>query len=442
MFNFEDRNPDSKAGGIFSDSHTDRENGEYHYKNGYTQKIYSDAHYVPENESTVPPRYYTPPEKTTKENRVMSEQTVKTIRMIMLCLMCALFGGVAGGAVINAQVSEKVRAMEESVSAMQEKLLSAETERAIAEAEAELESPLPPDSIYELACEQVVSISADSVPAVSGTGFAVTEDGYIVTCYHIVEGAQKHSYTVRVSTHEGDSYEAEIVGTDEKDDLAVLKIDAETTPAALGSSDELKVGDTVYAVGDPYSGLEFSMCRGFVSALERRIKPEGVQKALTVFQLDAALNFGNSGGPVYDDRGRVVGIVSAKYDDVSAEGICFAIPISDAYPRACDIISRGYVTERACMSLCVDTRYNSVHSQFYEMPMGAYVLSVEKDGCAAAAGIQPGDVITAVDGVKVAGNAELCSVLKRFSAGDSAQISVYRAGTEITLPIVLDGDAA
>lgn len=449
MFDFDEHSSSgSGAGETRYTDPTDRVNGEYHYKNGYTQKIYSDAHYVHENETTVPPRYYTPPEKTVKEPKDRT-QTIGAAKLFLLCIACALVGGVIGAAIVSSQILSRVNEMQDSVAAMQEEMLSAESKREVAAAAAAKAEGVSPSVIYDDACRQVVSIKTEVIynsffgrqisSTGSGSGFIVSPDGYIITNYHVIEAAYKAGSAINVALYDGSVYPAAVVGADEGGDIAVLKIDAEgLCPAQLGSSDTVLVGDTVYTVGNPLSWLEFSMTTGHVSALNREIAAGDNISGINMFQLDAPVNSGNSGGPVYNDRGEVIGIVTAKYSETGVEGLGFAIPISDARAKINDLITKGYVTGQACISLSVDSRYNSVYSKYYGMPLGAYVASVDAGGCAEKAGILPGDIITRVGDRAVTGYNELVSALKHFSAGEEAEVELFRAGDSMKLTIVFD----
>ena len=204
--------------------------------------------------------------------------------------------------------------------------------------------------------------------AASGSGFIYSSDGYILTNFHVIESAS----SIKVTLYDGTSYDAKLVGYDESNDIAVLKIDAENlTPVTIGDSDNLNVGDSVIAIGNPLGELEFTSTFGHVSALDRLITTEEGGSAINMFQIDAAVNSGNSGGPVYNTRGEVIGIVTAKYSSSGVEGLGFAIPINDAASIANDLITKGYVTGKAHMGVRIDQRYTSAYSQYYNMPEGA-----------------------------------------------------------------------
>ena len=433
----------------------DRVSGEYHYKNGYTQRIYSDSHYVREDETTTPPRYYTPPEKPVKEAKTTKQKkSVGIGGLIALCLVCALLGGIGGGAMVGSMMNNRMTELEESVADLSDNarqpasIFSASTAEASGEAPAAA-ATLTAGEIYDMAVEQVVGITTEvtvtnffgmtSSSAVTGSGFVVSEDGYILTNYHVIEYAYKGDLDVTVILHDGTRYTAQIVAVEPDNDIAVLKIEAEGLSAAtIGDSDALHVGDAVYAVGNPLGELDFSMTSGHVSAKDRSIKTDESTSAIGMFQIDAAVNAGNSGGPVYNDRGEVVGIVTAKYSETGVEGIGFAIPVNDAAAIANDLITSGYVTGKAYLGVTVNTNYNEMYARYYGWPIGAYINSVNEGSCAEAAGIEAGDIITRVGDYEVEGFDDLKATLKSYHAGDSVEIEVYHADESRTVTVVLD----
>ncbi|MBQ8974139.1 MAG: trypsin-like peptidase domain-containing protein [Oscillospiraceae bacterium] len=302
--------------------------------------------------------------------------------------------------------------------------------------------------IYDMACQQVVGINITGTTtttnffggtsqfAVSGSGFIVSEDGYIVTNAHVIEyGLQ--GYDVNVMLQDGTTYTAKIVGYEKDSDVAVLKIDATGLNAVtIGSSDELYVGENVYCVGNPLGELAYSISDGIVSAKDRLISTEEAMD-INMFQLTAAVNHGNSGGPVYNDKGEVVGIVTAKYSDSDAEGLGFAIPIDDAMAIVKDLIENGYVTGKAYMGVTVQT-VDQTAIQYYNLVAGACVTSVSEGSAAEKAGLKIGDIITALGDTEITSGDELRSARRAYRAGDSAELTVYRNGESITLTIVFD----
>ena len=420
----------------------------------FERRDYADAHYEPANESTVPPRYYTPPEKPIKEPKAKRNGFgMHMIPLVCALLIAAILGGLVGAALTGSGLNRRMTAIEtelqellENGKAMEESQ-AADTPEPVAAPVFEL-PVMSPSEVYELAKQQVVGIRTDitvtnffgmtSSGAVSGSGFIISEDGYIMTNYHVVEEAYAGKLDVQVITYDGTQYVAAVVGVEPANDVAVLKIDAEgLTSASIGDSDALKVGDTIYAVGNPLGELEFSMSTGHVSALGREISTQE-SESINMFQIDAAVNEGNSGGPVYNSNGEVVGIVTAKYSSSGVEGLGFAIPINDANSVASDLITKGYVSGKAYMGISYNPQYNSMYAQYYDMPLGVYVQAVTKDSAADKAGLQAGDIITAVGEYTVEDYNDLKKVLRQFSAFETAELTVYRAGDELHLPITFD----
>ncbi len=432
----------------------DRVYGEYHFKNGYTQRIYSDAHYVRADETTVPPRYYIPPEKPQKASRTSPRKKgVGLGAMIAACLICAMLGGLGGGAVVGTMMNGRVAALEENVSAFtagekQTRSVPALSDGATVSASAD-GTAMSAGDIYDLACQQAVGVTTDvtytnffgmtSSAAVSGSGFIISEDGYILTNYHVVEEAIRGKLDINVILHDGTRYTAQYVGGEADNDVALLKIDASgLNAAAIGDSDALRVGDAVYAVGNPLGELDFSMTSGHVSAKDRVIRTETSPSGVTMFQVDAPINSGNSGGPVYNDQGQVIGIVTAKPASTGVDGIGFAIPINDASAITGDLLTKGYVTGKAHLGVTVNQKYNEMFAQYYGWPMGVYIDDVTRGSCAEKAGIEAGDIITSFDGAEVRSYDDLRSVIRRHHAGDSVEIEVYRADESRTVTVVLD----
>ena len=267
-----------------------------------------------------------------------------------------------------------------------------------------------------------------------GSGFILTEDGYVVSNYHVVEGAQRLS----VITHDEQEYDAELVGYDANNDIALLKIDAQGLPyVTVGSSDELAVGDQVAAVGNPLGELTSTLTVGYISAKDRIITTDGT--AINMLQTDAAINSGNSGGPLFNMKGEVVGITTAKYSGTSSsgasiEGIGFAIPIDDVYNMLEDIRDYGYVTGTF---LGVSVRDVDEYGQAYGLPAGVYVDEVMEGYGAQAAGILEGDIIIRVQEHKITCSNDLSRALRKFKAGDTVTVTVYRSGQELQLDVVL-----
>ena len=271
--------------------------------------------------------------------------------------------------------------------------------------------------------------------AASGSGFILTADGYIVTNYHVIQNANR----VTVSTYGGASYNAKIVGYDESNDLAVLKIEATgLSPVVLGSSEKLNVGDTVLAIGNPLGELTFSLTTGVVSALNREVTFSG-GTVMDLLQTDCAINSGNSGGALFNLYGEVVGITNAKYSGSSSSGasidnIAFAIPIDSVRAIVESIIEKGYYAKPVIGVSVTDVDENS---RQLGIPAGAWVKEVTAGGAAEAAGIQANDVITAINGTEISGVSDLKRILAKASAGDELSLAIWRKNQSLTLTVVV-----
>ena len=307
--------------------------------------------------------------------------------------------------------------------------------------------------IYNANVDSCVSINASSTSynffmqpvetASSGSGFIITEDGYIVTNYHVISG----SNSVSVTLDDGTTYDAKVVGGDEDYDIAVLKVDPGDTklqPVVLGTSGSLQVGDEVVAIGNPLGELTFSMSEGIVSCVNREINVDGTP--FNMIQITAAINEGNSGGPLFNIYGEVVGIVSAKYSTSSSgnsvEGLGFAIPMDDVKSMIVDIMENGQVTTRPYLGI---SAYYDSQPQVSGVNAGVYVESVEAGGPAEKAGLQAGDVITMIGSSIISNRDDITSLSKTYKAGDTVTITYVRDGkvatTELTFGSTTDASA-
>mgnify|MGYP001624163188 FL=1 len=281
---------------------------------------------------------------------------------------------------------------------------------------------------------QTDSEGSEVSPAGEGSGIVFSEDGYIVTNAHVVDGAT----SLKVILSDGTTYEAELVGSDELTDLAVIKIDATGLQAAeFGSSEDLRVADQVMAIGNPGGyQLNSSVTIGYVSALNRAITNSSTGYTMEYIQTDAAINPGNSGGALVNQYGQVVGINSAKISATGYEGLGFAIPAETAQPVISDLIEYGYVKDRAMLGISGQF-IDSLTGRFYGLPQGEYVGALNSDE-AQASGLQVGDVITSIDGTALESEAVLRSMINEKKPGDTVELEVYRPSTNNTLTITLE----
>ena len=270
-------------------------------------------------------------------------------------------------------------------------------------------------------------------PAGEGSGIIMSEDGYIITNAHVVEGAT----SLKVITSDGETYEAQLVGSDTVTDLAVVKIDATgLTAAEFGSSEDLRVADKVMAIGNPGGHeLSSSVTIGYVSALNRAISNNTTGYTMEYIQTDAAINPGNSGGALINEYGQVVGINSAKISATGYEGLGFAIPIDTAQPIISDLIQYGYVKDRAVLGISGQF-VDSMTGRFYGLPQGEYVAQLNSSE-AQASGLQVGDVITAIDGQQLDSESTLRSAILSKKPGDTVTLQVYRSSTQQSATVEL-----
>ena len=292
--------------------------------------------------------------------------------------------------------------------------------------------------IYSSVIDSVVSISSmTSSGTSSGTGIIMSSDGYVITNHHVITGA----LVISVLTNDNQEFEAALVGSDEMSDLAVLKIDARGLHAAeFGDSSKLRVGDSVVAIGDPLGvQLRGTMTNGIISAINRDLTVG--DRTMTLIQTNAALNNGNSGGPLINCYGQVIGINTVKMSSyytatASVEGLGFAIPISVAKPIIDELIENGYVAGRPAIGISGDS-LPSYYRTYYRLPEGVYVTSVNEGSDAKAKGIREGDIVTAINGEKICSIDELNTVKNQYAAGDEVTLTIYRSGAYYEMTVTL-----
>ena len=358
------------------------------------------------------------------------------LKIAAICLCCVLLGGALG--VGGYWLGTKDSQNESQIYVSQRKNTALEVVQVDGKTE------MTESQVYNAVAESVVSINATSTTnyfgqttesASAGSGFIISQDGYIVTNYHVISGAG----SVNVTLYSGDTYPAQIIGGDQDYDIAVLKIDISGLPAVvMGDSEQLTVGEHIVAIGNPLGELTFSMSDGIVSCCNRLINVDGTP--FNMIQVTASINPGNSGGPLLNMYGEVIGIVSAKYSSYAntvVEGLGFAIPINDVRAMITDIIENGAVTNKAYLGIRGGNFSKSMAAQ-YDLTEGVYVYSVDEGGAAEKAGIQAGDVITKLGGKSIATLDDLNGVKKSYFAGDTAEIEVYRKGQTLTLQVTFD----
>ena len=362
-------------------------------------------------------------------------------RFVALGLCCALIGGLAGGG--------GVLAYNHFAGGSTTIYQGSAPTTAVNLASVDGHTVLTPEEIYAANLGAAVGVNGDVTTnawgytvrnAVSGSGFVISSNAtssYIVTNYHVIKNVQD----IKVFFANGDSYDATLVGGEEDNDIAVLRIEVgNLQTVTLGDSDALNVGENVYAIGNPLGELTFTFTGGYVSAKDRSVTmSDGT--VMNMLQTDTAINNGNSGGPLFNEYGQVIGIVSAKLSsssssEASVEGLGFAIPINDVRDMITSIIENGYVTGKPSMGILLDDVPQA--AQQYGVPAGAEVLAILDGSGADNGGLQVGDIITAVNGTEVSGSSDLQSAVSEFSAGDTVTLSIYRNGETTTVDVTLD----
>ena len=361
------------------------------------------------------------------------------VKVTALILACAVAGGLAGwggAAIAKSSGTEKatIQQSDRQPVSVQVKTVDGQTK-------------MEPAEVYASVVNSAVSINCSATStnifgqttqtASSGSGFIITEDGYVVTNYHVISGAS----SVQVTLYNGDTYDATVIGGDSDYDVAVLKIEASgLQPVTLGESADVNVGDTVLAIGNPLGELTFSMSQGIVSSCDRAINVDGTP--FNMIQVDCSINPGNSGGPLVNLYGEVVGIVSAKYSSYSSttvEGLGFAIPISDVRSIITDIMENGAVTDKAYMAITAGTMTEQMAAQYnIDVTQGVFVYSAVSGGAGDKAGLRLGDVITKMGDKTLTSRQDLSAAMKGYRAGDTVTLTVYRNGQYIETELTFD----
>lgn len=291
----------------------------------------------------------------------------------------------------------------------------------------EIKTEIVSSSYYPFYGEQ------SSIAEGAGSGVIISEDGYIVTNNHVIEDAS----SIEVTTYDGQTFDATLVGTDEQTDIAVLKADVTgLIPASFGDSDALEVGEAVIAIGNPLGSLGGTVTTGIVSAVAREITIN--DETMTLIQTDAAINSGNSGGGLFDINGSLIGIVNAKSSGTGIEGLGFAIPISDVTAVIQDLIDNGKVTSRPVLGVSLQNVSGSYSEQ---TPDGVYIVQIVDGGSAANAGLEYGDRIVSMDGTEVSTASEVKQILRQHAIGDTITITIQRNGQTQDVSVTLQGSS-
>ena len=380
-----------------------------------------------------------PPKKRRRKNGNIARSAVALVLAAAMGFVGGFVGarvGNTGGKVVIQQVERP--ASSDSSTDSTGNSISATSGTGLSTAQvAEMVSP----SVVVITTEQVVYsqwswYGQSQVESGAGSGVIISSDGYILTCAHVVSGASN----ITVSIGDKD-YPATLVGEDTTSDIAVVKVDATgLTPATVGDSDNLKVGESVMAVGNPLGELGGTVTSGIVSALNRSVSIQSSSSVntMSLIQMDASVSPGNSGGGLFNMNGELVGIVNAKSSDSDAEGLGFAIPVNDAVKVAQELLENGYVTGRPYLGISYYAVTDAqTAAQLGVNAYGVYIVEVVKGGPADKAGLQAGDRIVSVDGSEVATQSDLGTLMQNHKAGDTIEITVARGGQMQTVNVTL-----
>ena len=403
---------------------------------------------APADGGSVPPTppeqpQYSAPEQPEKPRRKKKFNGKKLARSAVALVLAAAMGfaggfvgaqvGNTGGKVVIQQVAPSSTSSSDSGSASAVNTASGMTTAQVSE----MVSP----SVVVITTEQVVYsqwswYGQSQVESGAGSGVVISSDGYILTCAHVVSGASNITVTI------GDTdYPATVVGEDDTSDVAVLKIDAtDLTPATVGNSDSLAVGESVLAVGNPLGELGGTVTSGIVSALNRSVTIQGTSSTntMSLIQMDASVSPGNSGGGLFNMNGELIGLVNAKSSSSDAEGLGFAIPINDAIKVAQDLLENGYVSGRPYMGITyLAVTDAQTAAQLNVNAYGVYVVDVVQGGPADKAGLKTGDRIVSIDGTEIAQKDDLGTLIQQHAAGDTLSITVAREGQMQTVSLTL-----
>lgn len=381
------------------------------------------------------------PQKVRKHRKKREKSGISVFGAIALVLVIALLSSLATAVILDTRWQKRMDAMN---LAMQDKNAAIQAQIGAMDVGTGTEvslsagNLLTPGQVYQNNADAVVWIytyTKDGARKSRGSGFLLSADGYVVSNYHVIGGADR----IEVYTTDGAAHEATLVGFEETNEISVLKIEGENLPhVKLGSSNKMQIGDQVVAIGHPLGSATPTLTVGYVSAKDRMVATDGT--IINMLQTDAAINSGNSGGPLFNMKGEVVGITTAKFSGLSAsgvaiEGVSFAVPIDDVADLIADLQNLGYISSAylGVMVLDVDPA-----AQAYGLPAGAYVDEVTPGFAAEAAGMKAQDIIIQLGGYEISSVDELTRMLRKFDPGQTVSVTVYRAGQEVQLQVTLD----
>ena len=393
-----------------------------------------------------------PTEQPVPENppkKSAGKKALTVILAIAIALTCAILGGVVGGLIANDEEGNRLDSnfpYNNDTSDNETTVLEGDRQNVTIDInKIDTSKLMTAAEVYALNVNSTVGITTSitntnywgysTTSAAAGSGFIYSDDGYIITNYHVVEDSD----SITVSLYNGTTLQATMVGYDESNDVAVLKVNAKNlTPVIIGNSDYLNVGDSVVAIGNPLGELTFSLTAGTVSALDREVTFSG-GITMNLIQTDCAINSGNSGGALFNLYGEVIGVTNAKYSGNSSSGatidnIGFAIPMNHVRSIVDSIIQHGYVVTPYIGVSVADVREEAIG---YGNPQGASIQGVVEGGPAAQAGLQTSDIVTHINGVAITGASDLKKIVSGSTPGDQLKMTIYRKGETIELTLTV-----
>ena len=414
-------------------------------KTPWTYETQESAPQEPVNQNPVQPHYEAEPVQpryTIDPPKPKKAKGPGMGKIIAIAVACSLIGGILGaaGGVLATRSKSPFKSNGSS------NIFEGQRETSVIDVnEIDTSKIMTPAEVYAANVNSTVGITTSvttnfwgyqTTSPASGSGFIISNDGYILTNHHVIE----NSSAITVSFYDGSNKEAKLVGYDVSNDIAVLKVDAENlTPVILGDSDNLNVGDTVLAIGNPLGELTFTLTVGAVSALNREITTStGV--TMNLMQTDCAINSGNSGGALFNLYGEVIGITNAKYSsngssgEASIDNIGFAIPLNNIRSIVTSLIEKGYISKPY---IGVSVTNVSEETQSYGLPQGAAVKEVAENSPCATAGLQVNDIITHVDDQQITGSSDLVSIVGKCEVGQVLKLKVYRQGISMDIELTV-----
>lgn len=360
-----------------------------------------------------------------KQSKVKVKSKFKSSLLMILCFVLAFVGGLGGSALGNFLTKDDRKIIYQTIKHEVENVNSTNKALSINEI-----ANIASTSVVEIKTETVSTSSffREAISSGAGSGVILTQDGYIVTNHHVIEGANR----ISVTTKDGVVYEATLIGSDNASDLAVLKVEAnDLKPATLGYSSELEVGDTAVAIGNPLGELGGTVTSGIISALDREITID--DQTMHLLQTNAAINPGNSGGGLFNDQGHLIGVVNAKSSGSDIEGLGFAIPIDKAKPIIESIMEHGYVKGRPSLGIAYQSS-----AAYDNSKANIYIVKINQGEAADKAGLEIGDQILSFGGEKIDSVSKLKDTIAKYKAGDQVEMKVLRDDEIVTVTITLD----